>query len=139
MARLFPERLPGINIVGSAPMINARQVNPKANAGLPGREFDRAVKVTAVVILNRNIAIIPIIGFEIPKIKRGADRTRAETEILIQPNLSDRNPPRAFPRATEKTRTKRRLGFDFQGNTKANPMKDLTRMTSRSNMIINSK
>lgn len=39
---------------GYAPVSRARQVNPKAKPGLPGRIFDNATSVTGIVILNRN-------------------------------------------------------------------------------------
>ena len=81
---------------GYAPIINARQVNPKAKAGLFGNTATMATSVTGMVIWNRHIPAITAAGFPVLRAMSGEDSSSAPTLIFIHPNRSEMMPPKVF-------------------------------------------
>lgn len=71
--------------------------------------------------------------------KSGIDKIRAQTEILIQPNLSAKIPPKLFPNTIAIVNAIRRLKSDFHGNITIKPTRERIAIDNNINKIINSK
>ena len=91
------------NTVGINPNANAKVVRPNAKPKFCLLTLAIAVSVRGIVILNRKTAKMPATGTFIEKAKRMTANVKESVAVLINPNLSHKYPPVAFPVATAKT------------------------------------
>ena len=106
--------------VGTAPTNNANVSNPKANPLLLSKILLKLIRVIGIVILNSNIAIIPIIGLLNANIKHTADIKR-EIDIFSNPILSPIIPPNTLPNTTLNIDKNAKPNEDFQENVNIIP------------------
>ena len=124
---------------GIAPIIKAKHVKPKENPGRPGKILERATSVTGIVMLNRNIPMIPSIGLLNPKINNGIESINVNVTVRIHPNLSAIIPPIPFPNKIAKVKRINKLISVFQGNTIKKPIRDLIAIDENIKRIGSSK
>lgn len=82
---------------GNAQINNAIHKSPNANPHLFGIALIKAIRAIGIVILNKNIPIIPKTIDWLPNNKHGKDRSNEITQTLFQPNLSAKTHHKAFP------------------------------------------
>ncbi len=124
---------------GNHPSNKAKTVSQKANAGLHGNILEIATKVIGIVILNKNIQIIHKNALLKPNNKKGIDKTNAQTEILIQPNLSAKNHQIHFHKTIAVISIISKLKSLFHGKEILNPTNDLIATENKTKSIITQK
>ena len=81
---------------GKAPINNAKHKSPKANHHLFGIALIKAIKAIGIVILNKNIPIIPKTIDWLPNSRHGNDNNNDITQTFFHPNLSANTHHKAF-------------------------------------------
>ena len=125
--------------VRSVPNNNASVVRPNAKPALPGREFEIATKVIGIVRLKKSAPKIPMRGCKCPNARSGAETNNPVIAIFIQPNLSPKIPPNAFPRTIAPIKLIPSNILIFQEKTKESPIKARMPIENNNKIIINSK
>lgn len=81
---------------GNAQTNNAKHKSPKANHHLFGIALIKAINAIGIVMLNKNIPIIPKTIDWLPNNKHGNDNNNDITQTFFHPNLSANTHHKAF-------------------------------------------
>ena len=85
---------------GKAQISNAKHKSPKANPHLFGIALIKAIKAIGIVILNKNIPIIPKTIDWLPNNKHGNYSNNEITQTFFHPNLSAKTHHKLFHETT---------------------------------------